>query len=148
MARRNAFKGIVNDVASSFVSRKNDVGGYWGIGMLHSLARDNSTSKVRIDLSEASCAALPVFASLIRRYRSMIEGQAAAKDLRFQASSIEIEFDLPRDRSGADFCMGDETPFRCSLTIVDDRGKAWSHIISGCSRPHDPALESRSSRVS
>ena len=148
MARRNAFKGIANDVASSFVSRTNDVDGYWGIGMLHSLARENSTSKIGVELSDEACVGLPAFASLIRQYRSMIEAQASAKNLKFHACSIEVEFDLPRDSSGADFCMRDENAFRCSLMIVDDRGEAWNHVISGCSHPHDPARELRSTRAS
>lgn len=148
MARRSAFKGIANDVISSFVSRNNDVDGYWGIGMLHSSARENSTSKVRVELANESSPVPPALASLIERYRLMIEEQAADKGLRFQACSIEVEFDLPRNSSGLDFCRGDENAFRCSLTIVDDRGRAWNHMVSGCSHPHDPVRESRSSRAS
>jgi hypothetical protein len=142
MARRKVFKGVAIDIARSFVSRNNDVDGYWGVGKLHSLAKENSTSKIRIDLSEESSATLPTFASMIGRYRSMIEAQAAARGLKLQTCSIEVEFDLPRN------IIDGENGFRCWLTIVDDRGKAWSHMVSGRSHPHDPKRESRSLRAS
>lgn len=35
MGRRKEFKSIVEDVTQFFISRNNDIEGYWGIGKLY-----------------------------------------------------------------------------------------------------------------
>ena len=140
---RKALKGIAADVAASFISRNNDADGYWAIGKLHALAREHSTAKILIDLSGQLSGMLSEFASIARKYGSMIDTQTAAKGLRVRSSQIEIEFDLPKTWQ----CSADETRFTCAVTIVDDRGQAWIRKASGCSHPHDPKRERRSSRV-
>ncbi|AZO14063.1 hypothetical protein EJ069_04620 [Mesorhizobium sp. M2A.F.Ca.ET.043.05.1.1] len=141
--RRRAFKGIAADAAASFISRNNDLHGYWAIGKLHSLAREHSTTKILIELLGRLPEALSEFASIAARYGSMVETQAASKALTIRSCKIEVEFDLPKTQQ----CLVGETGFICTVTIVDDRGQAWSHDASGCSRPHDPKRELRSSRV-
>ncbi len=141
--RRKALKGIAADVAASFISRNNDCDGYWTVGKLHLYAREHSMTKILIDVSAQLPSTLSESASIAAQYGSMIEAQAAAKGLGIRASQIEVEFDLPKTNQ----CSADETGFICAVTIVDDRGQAWTHKASGCSHPHDPKRELRSLRV-
>ncbi|PBC12078.1 hypothetical protein CK230_01650 [Mesorhizobium sp. WSM3859] len=141
--RRRALKGIAADVAASFISRNNDCDGYWTVGKLHSYAREHSTTKILIDVSGKLPSTLSEFASIAAKYGSMIEAQAAAKGLGIRAGQIEVEFDLPKTNQ----CSADEAGFICAVTIVDDRGQAWIRKALGCSRPHDPKRERRSSRA-
>ncbi|RVD41189.1 MAG: hypothetical protein EOS30_21905 [Mesorhizobium sp.] len=140
---RKALRGIAADVAASFISRNNDADGYWAIGKLHAHAREHSTAKILIDLSGQLSGTLSEFASIAAKYRSMIETQTAAKGLRVCSSQIEIEFDLPKTRQ----CSAYETGYTCAVMIVDDRGQAWIRKVYGCSHPHDPKRERRSSRA-
>jgi len=50
MARRRALKGIAGGLVSSFISRNNDVNGYWGIGKLYSHMLKSKVDILRIDL--------------------------------------------------------------------------------------------------
>ncbi|WP_378178258.1 hypothetical protein [Aquimarina sp. SS2-1] len=50
MGKRKLFKNIANGVLGSFVSRNNDVQGYWGIGKLYSLMINKDKYEVEIDL--------------------------------------------------------------------------------------------------
>ena len=50
MSRKSTLKNILNGLLSSFVSRNNDVNGYWGIGKLYSLMINKQVHKVEIDL--------------------------------------------------------------------------------------------------
>ena len=140
---RRTLNGIAADAAASFISRNNDFDGYWAIGKLHAHAREHATTKILIDVSGQLSEMLLEFASIAKRYGSMIETQAAAKGLGIRASQIEVEFDLPKTNQ----CSADETGFICAVTIVDDRGQAWTRKASGCSHPHDPKRELRSLRV-
>lgn len=140
---RKALRGIAADVAASFISRNNDCDGYWTVGKLHSYAREHSATKILIDVSGQLPGALSEFASMAAKYGSMIETQAAAKGLGTCVGQIEVEFDFPRTK----LCSADETGFTCTVTIIDDRGQVWIHRASGCSHPHDPKRELRSSRV-
>ena len=143
MGRRRALKGVAAGTATFFVSRNNDFDGYWVVGKLHSYATEHSITKILIDLSGDLPESLSKFASIASRYRSKIETQAAIQGLTIHSSQIEVELGLPRTSR----CLSDETGFVCTVTIVDDRGRAWTHNASGCSRPHDPKRELRSSRV-
>src|SRR5689334_7137532 len=46
-------KGIANGLLGTFVSRNNDIGGYWGIGILRSYAGSRNEPEVKIDLLNA-----------------------------------------------------------------------------------------------
>jgi hypothetical protein len=140
---RRTLNGIAADTAASFISRNNDLDGYWAMGKLHAHAREHSTTKILLDVSGHLSETLLEFASIAKRYRSIIETQAAAKALKVSSCQIEVEFDLPETKQ----CMPDETGFVCTVTIIDERGRAWTRKVSGCSRPHDPKRESRSERV-
>lgn len=50
MARRKEFKTIANGLLSSFISRNNDVYGYWGIGKLYSHMLKSKMMILEIDL--------------------------------------------------------------------------------------------------
>jgi hypothetical protein len=50
MARRKEFKNIANGLICSFVSRNNDVYGYWGIGKLYSHMLKSKTMTIEINI--------------------------------------------------------------------------------------------------
>ena len=50
MARRKELQGICNDLLDSFVSRYNDLDGYWALGKFQSYLQSNARGKLRFSL--------------------------------------------------------------------------------------------------
>ncbi|CAL2057871.1 hypothetical protein [Tenacibaculum sp. 190524A05c] len=50
--KRNKIKNIANGILNSFISRNNDIGGYWGIGKLYYLMLKNESNTIEINLIE------------------------------------------------------------------------------------------------
>ena len=51
MACRSELQGIANALNENFVSRNNDVNGYWAMGQLNSLATDTRTTSMHFYLT-------------------------------------------------------------------------------------------------
>jgi hypothetical protein len=50
MAGRKQLKNLANGLLGTFVSRNNDINGYWGLGLLRLYAAQRSLQTVSIDL--------------------------------------------------------------------------------------------------
>jgi len=50
MGSRKEFKAIAHGLVESFISRNNDVSGYWGIGKLYSHIVSTGVKDLKIDL--------------------------------------------------------------------------------------------------
>src|SRR5581483_2478001 len=75
MARRRNLNGLATVVLSSFLSRNNDVEGYWAFGKLYLNALQYRQRKVVIDfLSGTLSPPGEQFASMIKYYREMFFG--------------------------------------------------------------------------
>lgn len=150
MARRKELKNIASGLYGSFISRNNDVGGYWGIGKLCLLAQQYETQVVRIDLLAKSITpASTEFSKLITCYWSFIKQHLTARGLNeswLSAAIVELDFNAYPP-------LGKHIPivtwgrlFRLIVTITDDRNR--NYIISGfgyCG-PHNPRKEFKSAR--
>lgn len=147
MVGRRSWKGIVINVAESFVSRNNDVDGYWGIGKLHLFAIQQDVDVLRLNIFQGDPSYPPFWEAQVIQYREMIQANARSLGLRWDEAVAELQFEPPSNRlsggSGTEALRG----FRCEITIRDDLGRAWSHSIRGRSHPHNPHMESKSSRA-
>ena len=148
MARRKELKNIASGLYGSFISRNNDVGGYWGIGMLCLLAQQSGVQIVRIDLLAKSITpASSEFSKLVSGYSSILKKHLSAKGIpeNWLASAI-IELDFkPEPPSGKHIPIATwGSLFNLVVCIADDMKK--NHTISGYSYcgPHNPRKESKS----
>lgn len=150
MARRKDLKNAASGLLGSFISRNNDVGGYWGIGKLCLLAHRQGARTARLDLLEKSITpASAEFSSSVAEYAERLHERLAARDIPrdwLTSATIEVDFapDPPTGIRVPRVSWGDL--FKLTVTIVDDVGR--SHAVSGygyCA-PHDSRRESRSMR--
>ncbi len=151
MTRRRELGGISGGLVNSFVSRNNDVGGYWAIGKLCSHSLQTGEEEVTIDLLAKRISPLnPEFAQMIDKYANRLA--ALLEKARFSKQIIsEAEIRLSFDaRLGADpmnSTIAAYYPFRCTLTLTDDLGRAHVGQLAGFSLPHDPWRETKSTRA-
>jgi hypothetical protein len=148
MARRKELKNIASGLYGSFISRNNDVGGYWGIGKLCRLAQQSGVQIVRLDLLAKSITpASPELLKLVSGYSSILSGHVSAKGIpEYWLTSATIEVDFkPEHPSGKYIAIatwGDL--FKLVVNIADDTNK--NHTVTGHSYcgPHSPSKELRS----
>jgi len=142
-------KGIASGLLGTFVSRNNDISGYWGIGLL---CRDALASNGAVELRLLEGHATPSTASTasalllyLPKLKTMIEKRRFSMPHLAEAT-ISVQFGTPGHfPMPPQFTRGD--PFLCTVTLTDIRGKR--HSVSAVSRcaPHNPRFESRSVRV-
>jgi hypothetical protein len=148
MARRKNFNGIVANLVGSFVSRNNDVSGYWAIGRLNALAAAAKTRVIEVDLLDETSSHVDV-ADVARTYRQWITTQLERSGMPAQwlaKAAIYVEFGRFEGTNPPPQTTYGE-PFTCRATLVDDLGHVYSRTVSAWSAPHDPTRELRSLRV-
>ena len=150
MSRRKQLQGLANDFCHSFISRNNNICGYWGIGVLYRYAK--LCGSLEMTLSLTSQGIDPIDAvpnAIIHQYQEqlyeMLERQKIQREW-VKDCTIRLEFDSstpPTTRFGE--ALGD--PFLCEVVTVDDNGRKRSAVRMQYCRPHDPRRERRSNRA-
>ena len=152
MATRRALKGVSAGLVGSFMSRNNDVEGYWGMGVLLRCASEHGLHELTIDLLDA--AANPLAENeppkiVARRYGEMLKAHlqnAAIDPTKISRARIEVRFGTSGDLPMPPLATWG-LPFVCVAVIVDDHGRTWSSSKAGVCGPHDPRRESRRIRA-
>lgn len=144
MIRRKALKNIAAGLCSSFMSRNNDVDGYWGIGKLCLFSQQRKTQSVRLDV--LACESLPAseeFLGLMRDYHLRLQKHLKAKNIPescVKSVVFEVEFNADTKALWA--------LFKVTASITDDEN--ITRCVAGFGRclPHSAKRELRSARVS
>lgn len=151
MARRKLLKSIASGMLGSFVSRNNDISGYWGIGVLCLHAGKMQTDAFVLDLLNQKASPLNEQALVsTEQYSAMLiaalEGQkissswvkSALLTVNFNPAYVE-KFHRRGSSLGGRYI--------CSLELVDDLDRKHCVRYGGVCWPHDAKRESRSTRV-
>ncbi|GAB3454735.1 hypothetical protein GCM10027321_06360 [Massilia terrae] len=134
----------------SFVSRNNDLEGYWALGKLYAHALSHATNTVELDLlSGQLIPADAQFAAMIHTYSRMfarlLRGLGMPHD-RVREARIRVQFDVPVQQ-GHYPLQSYAKPLEATLDIRDLGGSTYSlKALSWC-HPHDPHIEARSTRA-
>jgi len=156
MRRRSEIGSIASGMVHSFSSRNNDLGGYWGIGVLYLYACQVGELTVTVDLlrgevNPPSARLLPMygrpdFEALITRYKAMLYALLHKRKVpeRWVAEAVfSIEFES-RDAKPAYPKIGEKSEaFACRLSITNDLGLERVFRLDGWCWPHDPWRESK-----
>ncbi len=147
---QRVLKGVAIGLAETFISRNNDVLGYWGIGKLYREALEQFASEVTLDLIGNYSRPSNRIANIeLAHYRSYVSNllylsRMSLADLT--EATINIKFGTygacaePRWHSHGD-------PFVCTVVLRSSRGRIYSAMRAGCEAPHDPSCEQRSTRA-
>jgi hypothetical protein len=133
MARRRQFKGICWDVLNNFVSRYNDLNGYWAVGQFAQIA-DAGSHNLRFRLREGVTAPLyPEFAATSSHYwRTVLRLMAANKMSEGWLSDATIVLSMVGPNIAS-----------CCIEITTDLGRIYSDTKTVAVKPHDPMREHR-----
>lgn len=151
MARRSNLQGITNDLVQSFVSRNNDIDGYWALG--HLLARALSDQIKRVDISLLRLDATQsdgLDRAIGSKYSDALAKMMASSRIPSTwvvQAKLTVEFELEaqvRREAGVKRLV---FPFRVSIRLDSDLGKTTEASSSGFCCPHAPSEFLRSTRV-
>jgi hypothetical protein len=151
MMRRRELKGIASGLVGTFVSRNNDVDGYWALGKLCALARRADVNLLEIHLHTSSVIAAtdPLLTLLASRYAERLASMLARRDIpssMVRSACIAIQFGTT-DRFPVPPPSTWGAPFICTFTLTDDLGVERCASLTAWCGPHDPRRESRSARA-
>ena len=150
MSRRRVLKGVANALAGSFVSRNNDIGGYWGIGMLYREIETQSEPRVVLDLvggaaHPGGAAARSGLSQYLAHLERLLRGCSMSLN-DVSGASIALEFGTfgacaaPRSTSYGQ-------PFVCTVALTSSSGRSYTATQAGRAVPHNPAREVRRNRA-
>ena len=138
-------KGVLNSLLGIFMSRNNDIGGYWGPGVLY---RETLSSEKRVKLDLLVGAATPgtalaksASAQLAERLDQLLRKEKSSIS-QLSRAEIEVEFEKSGVGPVPAWAWRGE-PFLCTVTLADGRGHLYSSSEIGRCEPHDPAREQR-----
>ncbi|MGO4567793.1 hypothetical protein AB4Z52_22750 [Rhizobium sp. 2YAF20] len=134
MARRKQFKGICHDILETFISRYNDLDGYWALGQYLGFLVDCNERQIQFNLRSA--ITLPDnagFGASAAYYRGAI----------FRLMDANA---MPRNwfaDAYVTFSIIGPAKALCEIEVVSDLGKAYrcDRIVNV--RPHNPSREQR-----
>jgi hypothetical protein len=151
MASRKALKNVAYGLLGTFVSRDNDIDGYWGLGVLRLFADRHDMSTVTIDMLNKSLSLSndsPVriaeetyqewFRNALKKSGIDI-GHITLANITLRFSTFEEFPNVIRDTRGK--------PYFCKVAIIHDDGTSYSASKVGCCAPHDPNKDYRSTRA-
>ena len=152
MAAYKQLKGIAAGLAGTFISRNNDVDGYWGMGVIYSEVSARGVSAVTFSLLDGAVSPSLKCGSLVTQtYREKAETRLRAVGLTSEeVTSIQIHvcFEQHDHTQKCRIPITWGAPFTCRVTITDLHETERSITIQGCCGKHDPKRERRSVRRS
>lgn len=134
MGRRRQFQGISHDVLETFLSRYNDLGGYWALGQYRSFLEWIEQRQIEFRL--ANGVTLPENESF--EFATKFYNDAILRMMRSNA--------MPHGWLADAFitlAIIDQAKIHCDLTIVSDLGKIYRSKRTLTVRPHNPIVEYR-----
>lgn len=146
--RRKNYKVLANGILSSFISRNNDVHGYWGIGKLYSLSESLSVETIRIDLLTRTISPeADRFNSMINHFADGITHFQNRHSLPSE-SLVEAEIIVTSQENQNITIYDSDAPhlLKCKIVLVCDSGQRYSEELGVRCRPHDPRRELKSTR--
>lgn len=135
---RQVLKNIAQGLLNSFISRNNDVNGYWGIGKLYTLMLNKSINKVEIDLLNISISpSNDEFQYRISKYSeellNKLYGKKLNKNIIKSAKIVLICSDITISKSLLN-------NVKCKI-IIDNNEKQITFNNEVYCRKHNPKVE-------
>ena len=150
MAKYKLLKGIAAGLANTFISRNNDIDGFWGLGVIYSEVNELGYDKVIFSLLDNSASIEVKCSSVVTKgYREIAERMLThAGFVLEEVTTIQIELHFNQKYEATlhhpPLTWGD--PFSCCVKITDIYNREREFTNYGWCGLHDSSKERRSIR--
>lgn len=145
MGKRKLLKNIAYGLINSFISRNNDVSGYWGIGKLYSLMINSDKFEIEINLVKQSISPFNnEFNDMINYFSQKLFNQMNKQNVKksFLKEACIVLISSPSNTSSSTRKTA-LTQMKCKIIITDDLEKRYIVETYVLCRKHRPKLENR-----
>ncbi|GEM_PF-1916376 len=149
MVRRKELKSVAESIADKFVSRYNDIGGYWTIGKIYRFLDTQETTEFTYDIiDQTSTPTYGAFDEIDKPYAQMLVSQCQNKGFCNMpvGAKVILSFESENIINNGTMKKTGGRSFLCTVVIEDDIGQLWSGQRRDWCWKHQPELEIRSTR--
>ncbi|QPI52584.1 hypothetical protein IV454_14475 [Massilia antarctica] len=137
MMKLKTLKHVAAGISQSFVSRNNDVGGYWALGELYKECSAPDYAFLLSLLDGISIPSTPAASQVVKNYAMFLQRALVSQGIalgELEDANVFIQFDTASPERALDVqCQGD--PFLCIVTLSTWQGKtAVAHAFGRCLR--------------
>ncbi len=147
MARRKDLKNILQGIVGAFVSRNNDLNGYWAIGKIYKAAVDHKIEIVHLDLlGSSSSLGTAEINQLAQIWSEKLATELAKCNipkgwLRTAKMTCEFTTDVQNIEVSGIYPVGDLGKY--TFEIITDIGSTYSQSKIVKCRQHDASREQK-----
>lgn len=142
MPRRSELRSLASGMTTFCVCRNNDIGGYWGLGVLCRNAQNRGDFEISFQILPGVAIADPELSVRRNVHQRFFSQPSRLTDL---TREIFLNFSF-EPFSKSDF-RGTRFKGTCTVSITDDLGVSRTASASHFCYPHNPEFESRSTRA-
>lgn len=153
MPRRRELKDLAAGISSKFISRNNDLYGYWAPGILYKELDRISSKGVSLNLlSGKSSPQLDSGNQVAKIFKDYFDSQIVIRGFKteqIKQAVLTLQFEAhPSKKHLSNLGVSRRgKPFNCAVQILDDLGNNYFFVSKGWCAKHDPGLENRSTRM-
>ncbi|WP_201917435.1 hypothetical protein [Aquimarina mytili] len=147
--KRKLLKNIANGILGSFISRNNDVNGYWGIGKIYSLMIISESLEIEIDLiRKAISPSNDELNLLVSHYSDYLFDQLSKQEIQ-RSNLSQAKIIIVGNPNNPCLSLGRLAPHKmnCKITIIDNLNIAYTLEKNVWSREHNPRLEMKRGEI-
>ncbi|MFV1883891.1 MAG: hypothetical protein ACMZ7B_05360 [Balneola sp.] len=153
MPRRRRLKDLAAGISTKFISRNNDLYGYWALGILYKDLSHLSLNGLSLNLlTGKSSPELKNGNEVAEKFKEYFSSQIKIR--RFEQDQVKqailtLQFEAhpSKEHLSSIGISKRGKPFNCSVLILDDLGNNYFFVSKGWCAKHDPGLENRSARI-
>ena len=138
MAKRKELKNIMIGILSSFISRNNDVDGYWALGKICKFMTENKLFNVKVDLLKR--ITIPYYEEFDYRLNFYADKLVTNVEKRLlNMNNVHEAFIIIEDVNIGELIV--------RARVKDDLNRVFTMAHKICCYPHSPSVEEKSVRV-
>ncbi|MGY8770964.1 MAG: hypothetical protein ACKVH8_21345 [Pirellulales bacterium] len=146
-ARRKELKNIAGGIVGSFISRNNDIDGYWGLGILYRFANQRQVDMIQLDLLNLTITpASTKFYPIVRYWNAKLEYHIERRSIPrswLQSVIVTTKFNQEYEEKYHAWRSALGDPCLCTCEIKVNDGRVYSVTVGTNCWPHDPEREMR-----
>ena len=136
MAKHKVLKSVAHNIGASFTSLMNYAQDDYVMGKLVTYARSSGETSFFIDFMSSKWS--PIFdkrplervgSFYTKMFWENVERQGSDRAL-VKSARLDLAFDITKKKPAAGG-LSEESPYKCTVTLIDDRGVDYSRTLSG-----------------